>query len=779
MYESVTSRVLSDMMKHKIEEAEQFGTADLLHAQSPHRLLLPEDVENQHDIVMQLDAEYKNLQKLLNYCSSIMITTVALLVIGAIYALVWTLYLRDVRLGWTSLRQDFPAVLKPTRFWTFLFDYALISYLQSCCGILFTAADRDAAIRLFGMTVTANGMAWFAGMMLIIFPVAFLAISCGILFKIRHSLLFSKQIQCYHDDRCEELKASQRFFSWIPILSNLFTVEITSVAPVTRFQTDADGTSDGPIHFSEEVRTDAPFMVGNPKKVVASGRDPMDVEAGSRSTGYASLLKDDSHIEYREKQDTMKVTLSSDAFDKRLDIVNPTLYSRYPNALVGYSKYKVRNAYDHLINVQVEVQLRHLTSLMNLQSYAFWVPRSNLEQDEVDNWNLLFGKSQKGNLLYWVFDRCITAGMIVFLTSWSDRRGIAHTLVFAFVSLLVAGVYIPSAIATATSKWFRVMSLELEEKKYEQHTHALEEKRFKVWPFRRSGVKEQFQAMRERKRDFEMWGTYSIIRKYIAGPMKRFNNMEFWKTRCWLTVRECVVGPVCSDLLKFFTLFTIFMGNFSVGIYSNAFASITCMALTVVALVCLNTEGLKDWCQQLRLMLREVRYLTRRALIMTVDFLSEPRFIARKFAHFMNSCQRVLQGERGVAFGYPGYAGETVRDFKVDEVIIINNEIGVHLPGKIEHSVKTKHEMKYSDCMERGRFGSHKTLHVNGSIGVHRGTLDRAMPIQMPFRQFFHLGKVRHLEKRMNLSLLYNNGPSFTYVSIFSVFSDCTFRILG
>ena len=64
-----------------------------------------------------------------------------------------------VREGWTVQRQDFPAILKPARFWTFLLDYARISYSRACCGVLFISENRNAAIHLFGLTVTANGVA--------------------------------------------------------------------------------------------------------------------------------------------------------------------------------------------------------------------------------------------------------------------------------------------------------------------------------------------------------------------------------------------------------------------------------------------------------------------------------------------------------------------------------------------------------------------------------------------------------------------------------------------
>lgn len=741
LFENSVLNVLLNMMKEKIKKDQQFGSMEALHTVNPHRLLLENDVD-QHDILMQLDAEYKKQQKLVNCCSSIFITTLSLLVIVSVYILIWMFYLRDSRLGWLYLRQDFPAVLKPTRFWTFLFDYALISYLQSCCGIIFTTGYRDSPIRMFGLTLSINKLAWFAGIAVFFIPIAFLVVGCGVLFRIHQGIVFSKLFQRYHDSLSEELKASQRFFSCFPILSNIFTIEITSVAPVTRYPTQTPGVSDGPIHFTAESGSSAPFLVGDPDKLVHQLRDSMDVEDGHRGVDFHSLLGSEQQQPlYHEKEDLMKVALTQDAFETRLDTIDPVLYNRFPEALLGFSKYKFKNAYDHLISVQVQIQLRHLTSLMNLQSYALWVPRENLRQDEVDNWNLLFGKSQKGNFFYWTLDRCMTAAIIVFLTTWTDRQGITHTLVFAFICLLLAILYLPSAFSSAMSKWFRVMDVTIMQKKNDEHLKSLDDHRFKVWPFRRFGVKDRFHEIRQRKRDFEMWGCYKILRQSVKEPFNKFRGLEFWRTRCWLTIRECVTGPVLSELLKFFTLFTLFMGKYSSNLYSNSVATVFGMMFTIVALVCLNTEGIGDWWKHLCLMVVEIMILVRRLLIRIVDVFSEPRLIGRKFTHFVSSCQRVFQGEKGVAFGYPGYYGEKVRDFKVDSVVIINNEVGVHLPGQIVHSAKTKNEMKYLDCMEKGRVGIHKTLHINGSIGTHRFTLDRSMPIQMPFKQFFHLGK--------------------------------------
>eukprot|EP00917_Polyrhabdina_sp_WS-2016_P000343 GHVP01000731.1.p1 GENE.GHVP01000731.1~~GHVP01000731.1.p1 ORF type:complete len:2861 (-),score=520.34 GHVP01000731.1:173-8755(-) len=697
---------------------------------------------DKRELLKTLDNEAKVHKKISQFAESLISVSVVLGLLVAGYAAAWAMYLKNTKPTNQKMRQDFPQILHPGRFFTFLCDLFLISITQSTLGLMFLA-HKDAVVKVFFFNATPWGLLVYSILVFLAIPCCFVALGCFVLYKIRSSMVWSKSLNSHHDRICYEARAFYSICSWVPILGQLLTVEVKSVAPLYRPAKEAGNPA---IVFADEKGNDGPWLEADPEKALAAIQDSNGSGEGDVEKGDDQALVDgnEAALEHDPVTDRVKVEIDEPTYTNNFyDNRNADVLHRYPKAHVGYTDYGVKNAYDVPVALEIEVQLQHLSPLMAaMESYTVWVPREQLQMTNVNNWGNLFLHTQRGGFLHWAFDRIVMLALIFFTSIWQDKLGTTQTIFFLAASAALLVLNVPSAIADGTARWYNVMRKAAANKEKEEAELAEEQEAFGVWPFKEEKVKEKFEEMQQQKEDKRWFGAYGFFRASVFDPYKTLMAQPFWHTRAYEVTKSVLNGPVFYEASKVMIVFHALLGNRTWGLLGNRFSSFFMLFWACVGVICLNTKAAQIFWKEFVWFVYECQVLMRRGVLWLVDAITTK--------------------------GSNNYI--RVRDFTVWHSKLVQNEFGMHFNAECKVPDAEKKAYNKSDMLDKRRFQIHKTLYQLGPVGASRDEVDRTFPIQMPLQQLY--GKAENLDRVAatiqivnHTSHRYGTTPEFKHTS--------------
>ena len=198
------------------------------------------------------------------------------------------------------------------------------------------------------------------------------------------------------------------------------------------------------------------------------------------------------------------------------------------------------------------------------------------------------------------------------------------------------------------------------------------------------------------------------------------------------------------------------MSNPVVHLMSNSTGSTGAIICLGLCMLSIGWPTIADWYRIMNLFFREVYFCTLRVLWMLNDLLRDHNNCAGRIRHFSSQIGRAMSGKIP-NWAYPGHTKQWVREFEVDEVHILSNEIGTHHPGRIYVPYRTERVRDAMDSQEKRRFGLHKTLVKTGPTGCLRNTIDRSLPVQVPFADLYH-GSAAKLSRLAATFQIVNHG---------------------
>ncbi|KAH0478408.1 MAG: hypothetical protein KVP17_000427, partial [Porospora cf. gigantea B] len=240
----------------QVARANHAVNLDIAESASPVRALREIAPADKTKLLRELNVEMKKSEAVLDYINSIFVTSCVLLGAAVMYMFLWLVWLRNKNAGFLTLRRDFPKILHPARFWTFLFDFTFVSFMMATAGIAFYSG-KDCSVYVYGINTTPRQVQIFAIAMLIAGPLCYFLAASSIVTVIRKNLVFTKSTQTWQDDLVIESKAMHTYLRWFPVISDLLSIEIRGATPIFRPEDHAEGHTQ--VAFKEETRRQPDF----------------------------------------------------------------------------------------------------------------------------------------------------------------------------------------------------------------------------------------------------------------------------------------------------------------------------------------------------------------------------------------------------------------------------------------------------------------------------------------------------------------------------------------
>lgn len=554
--------------------------------------------EQRAALMDQLEVSYKNSEKVIDFTTSLVTTTVVLGLVGMVYMVVWTIWLHSADDGMSAVRRDYPRILYPARFWLFMLDYALISYTQACAGLFFSPL-QDASLTVFGFETTPSRLAGICAVLLVCLPVAYVGVGCALLALNQGTLVYTKTFQRYSDPRISSFKAFWRPLPWVPMIGRLFDIEIQNVLEGQA----TDGEGNNLPALEDERRTNAPWNEYDNQRVFGAYKTPRAVGGESGNGGVDEPLLGrgslPAGLKYYKDLDAVKVGppeyLGMNG--------NYGVSVRYPDAFISYSKQPIRNAYGELCEVNCEILLKHWAHLAASRQMTIIVPRENLTLVYADALSNLISKAQMGNLSYWAIDRLLLLLMIVLMSLMlNDINGWKSLMLLGTMSGCLCVYYtLSGVIGSSLASWYKQMEADyrLEEKSNKYRNE--DEKRFSVWPFKDERARDHYNRLRELKENQKfshpLYAVYGMIFEWYESV--KYHN--FWKTRMAHGIYWFVCGPAMSEGVKFSICFLLMVGGRAAGGGGGGnFTSVVAFVMATIGVFFLNWESGKLFYGQLK-----------------------------------------------------------------------------------------------------------------------------------------------------------------------------------
>ncbi|KAH0477449.1 MAG: uncharacterized protein KVP18_004584, partial [Porospora cf. gigantea A] len=531
---------------------------DVAENASPVRALREIAPADKTKLLRELNVEMKKSEAVLDYINSIFVTSCVLLGAAVMYMLLWLVWLRNKNAGFLTLRRDFPKILHPARFWTFLFDFTFVSFMMATAGIAFYSG-KDCSVCVYGINTTPRQVQIYAIAMLIAGPLCYFLAAISIVTVIRKNLVFTKSTQTWQDELVIESKAMQTYLRWFPVVCDLLSIEIRGATPIFRPEDHAEGHTQ--VAFKEETRRQPDFTDATPYQAVGGDADK-DGGSDLASVQYTSLLGGSSKpaLPYDGRRDRVHVETDVEKAGRDYIVNNHMMLRCYPDANIGTFPFSIKNSYDHNLKLECELNIRHHPNVYGWKNLELMIPREHLQGPSIDRFSNLFAASHK-NIFQFVIDRAALAMMCVFLTTWTDQQGYIQSLLLMCVCLLLVGLYVPSTLKTATSHWYGRMSNAAGSRRRQLELDEDDEKKFRIWPFRGQDTRAQFDRLRMRKTDYQMKGMYRAVRLYLVEPWQSFRRGPVFRSFASEFSRDVVFGPMWLELMKGLTLVALVLAN--------------------------------------------------------------------------------------------------------------------------------------------------------------------------------------------------------------------------
>eukprot|EP00918_Siedleckia_nematoides_P045637 GHVU01099952.1.p1 GENE.GHVU01099952.1~~GHVU01099952.1.p1 ORF type:complete len:2314 (+),score=443.89 GHVU01099952.1:57-6998(+) len=719
-YRALVADLLHDEWVERIAAAAHKGGA-------VHPRVLEKDSEDEKVKFMEkADRARRNAEKLGGYVTSISITTSILLFAGLVYLPLWFLYLKGESA--MKLRQDYPIVLHPAVFWTFLLDMALVGYSMSTAGIMFL--DSSTKVEFMGMTWTASSLMILSVVMLVLYPFGF-TIATGVALKMmRPDIAFTALLSRFTDRSCTEVKAHRRFLSWIPIFGKLFTMEIKGVCPIKTPGSEED-ESGGSINLPPRPPAGGPWNVGDPDKVPVEEGGVKGAECQFLDQEqYEQIQTDQQELQFDKATDSMLVDLDQNEYaEKQYEIANANVYAKYPRATIGYTNFNMKNAYDQPLQVRSEVRILNLIPLMEMvERYTCWVPVDQLQLRWVDSFHQLFGTSRRDMWYAYPVDRATTALMCLMV---GGLAGAPWTpLTWMIISAVFVGLLVPSAIGTGSARWNSYMLQEAENmKKIKVFEAEMAAERSRIWPFVSEEVYQRFQYVKNAKEAAKCCGGACAPAPPPPGSLATGQSKpEILKSRAWFVAQECISGPVATESIKMLILFGLFMGNGDMNFYSGSFTLISNTILAFLGTVLINWDCapmMMNW-----------------ALAYNKELWIWSKVIFRQIGEWLKRFPDCIPACSACVGNGCKAAGRVLRIFEteesVDDVLLVVNEAGMLLKGKVGKSEENEFKFKNLSASAKQRWTLRKHMYKASPVMAPRYDLDTCLPVCLPFTDFFN-----------------------------------------
>eukprot|EP00922_Rhytidocystis_sp_ex-Travisia-forbesii_P022564 GHVS01033025.1.p1 GENE.GHVS01033025.1~~GHVS01033025.1.p1 ORF type:complete len:488 (+),score=55.24 GHVS01033025.1:177-1640(+) len=397
----------------------------------------------------------------------------------------------------------------------------------------------------------------------------------------------------------------------------------------------------------------------------------------------------------RHKDNEVEIAINEvDFVDKKYHIENATVAGRYPTAVIGQNTYRVKNSYDQEVAVRVAVQVGHLQPLMQMvRNYTCWVPVDGLQLHHADKFRLILNTSRSGGHFFsYCVERVVLLALIVFVTSFGEASGIVSKLVFCLASLGMAASFVPSAIATGTLLWQRLMEDEFQA----QGTS----KASTVDAPLASETNQRFDYLRRARDRRELNWVMRFYRQHVVRAIQMLVNMKMRKTRLWSILTEMLVGPVATELAKCIIVISLLGCNQQLGSSSGGKVAVMLAALVTVAMVLINCTSI------LRAISQWTRFASKLLVALTVclhfciDLVSNSMhyvmlivFYCRVGALWAVS-KATFNGvcKPPASFRFPNKKPPFAphRYSEVDSIDLVVPELGMLLPGKLETDCRSQ-----------------------------------------------------------------------------------------
>eukprot|EP01053_Blabericola_migrator_P009690 Blabericola_migrator_1__9689@NODE_52_length_16271_cov_146_860775_g48_i0_p1_GENE_NODE_52_length_16271_cov_146_860775_g48_i0NODE_52_length_16271_cov_146_860775_g48_i0_p1_ORF_typecomplete_len3312_score546_95C2/PF00168_30/7_3e16C2/PF00168_30/0_75MORN/PF02493_20/3_1e02MORN/PF02493_20/38MORN/PF02493_20/0_12MORN/PF02493_20/0_29MORN/PF02493_20/15MORN/PF02493_20/44MORN/PF02493_20/3_7e02MORN/PF02493_20/1_9MORN/PF02493_20/0_00039MORN/PF02493_20/0_71PipA/PF07108_11/1_4PipA/PF07108_11/1_1e03_NODE_52_length_1 len=741
------------------EGAEPVYVVDDADIQLSRRLIALSAADRQN-IINELESHRKASENLEYYTSTVIIVTGILSAITAVYMCVFFAYLQEPRggvinvashasqvdpqsetllsgshheaqsanqgdhkQGGLRLRQDYPAVLHPVRFFSLVLDIAFCAYVQGAVGILMTPASEYAAVSVGGVRLSLTLLKILATITLLC-CFGYVIGGAAMLSRLESHMTFSQQFCEYHDTNMTHAKAlyTPKIARYLPIIGRLLTIEVNSVAPLK----SCNDPSSQAVVFESAQNSNAENSGYAPVEDSSSSSDDDDVEAGGPSTSRRRRRPMDPT--YVHKQDAVKVAMNDFVYNHQVtnyDNRNAALLARYPSAKLGETSFQLRNAYGYPLTLQSSLHLEHLTAFMQLiDDFSFLVPRENCQFSAKDAWYHLICHAKRGLFYDWAINRTMLLITLALATAFSKPSSAVPLIILTTYCFLAALVRIPSHISSAQAEHERDMVMfeaELKAAKLTQkELHTAEQ----VWPFSEPGFIERFHSVRERK-ERGPCGMGSSREDAARGPADK----GVCRSRAYYIARSILLGLVTADLLLGCLGVVLLLSRRSSAAPLIRSPLIPAVVLCV-CLVLLNMEALSILFQQITHVCEELFETITAISVSSMDLLVNNGSLGERLSYLFSQVTKCVTGNPTANFHYPR-AGIAVRRFPVEEVILVSNELGLQLPAKVVGSTPYLE----STVPNKNRLKMHKTLVIHGGIGASRVENLRSLPVQVPFHQ--------------------------------------------
>eukprot|EP00923_Selenidium_pygospionis_P034728 GHVN01060422.1.p1 GENE.GHVN01060422.1~~GHVN01060422.1.p1 ORF type:complete len:2083 (+),score=314.92 GHVN01060422.1:1281-7529(+) len=682
--------------------------------------------------ITMVDDNRHNQEVLGSFIGCLIVVLAVFVFGGLIYLIVWFAYLKGKQ-GVLSLRQDYPVILHPSVFWSFLLDWALIGTALSCCCVFFMDSEAAGTSPLFGVTATAGTLLFICIPLYILYPVLAVSAAAAITGKIQGGIFFSPSINRYAEATIAEVKAHNHCLKFIPIIGRMLTVEVRSIAPVCKPGMD---DNDKLITFAAEKPNAGPWNVGDPSKLaeqyvgdLSSG--PGDVECNMFDTDKYQPVQGD-RLRYNMASDRVLLDLDQPKFTSDAYVVkNDEVMQRWPNAYIGHHELRVMNSYSRNVKLEVEVRAADVPALMQgNEECNVWVPVDQLQFPTIDRYFQL-GRSviTRRNCLWgYTADRALSLCYVMMVASAS--KGAWVPLVISLSCAIFCGFLVPSTITQGSAKWQGAMNEEASQQIAEKAAAVdLANQRGQIWPFVNDAVDERFDQMQDARDSRRCCGMYNCINKACFRPFKKMWNMEYWKTRGWITTREFFTGPAGLECFKALIMMGV---SFSMlGWFSSGLATLWVLMFALIACWCLSYESSRKFYATCR-EFTEVwlfRWLTNKLFTLNI-IMSLPDWIP--------ACTECCKKRR-----IPTIHKTTVRRFRTPMVNVVVPELGIDMPGRTKETIWAREWEKTAVGINRGKI--YAELHTVEPINQRRRRVGRYVPYAMPYCDFVEGGNSNRL----------------------------------
>ncbi|EZG43613.1 MORN repeat protein [Gregarina niphandrodes] len=690
-----------------------------LNLNAPKRKLISISASDREQLKQNLDTQFRARENLFYYSSTLTVVAAIVAVALSTYGVIYAAMLRDPETG--TMRADYPAVLHPGRFLSFVLDFAFVGFVSGAFGLLFCSKATVSGVSVFGVHLS-KALLNALSVVVLMLAVGYIALGSAALANVADKVGYSAQFCEYHDLVMSHGRAihTPRWCQNIPILRRLCAVNVDSVVPLK----SASVPGSTAVSFTE---------VQAPEANAADGTEYSYQKLYVAGDKYAA----EDGPEYSHERKAVQVAVNDFLYNDQAtnyDGRNHTLYGRYPEAKFGETQFKLQNPYGYPVYFNADLQIQHLTALMQLvDDFRFWAPRKNCCFPASDNIRNLLSSASRGLYMDWAINRGLLFVALGLFAFFNRSASLLPLYVLTFFSFASAMIRLPTTFYSANAKFELESRVRAQEQQEVDAAIAATRTAEKIWPFTEPGFMDRFRGIVRRKEDARWFGLYSLFNRNPLETEEEAGALQqLYHSQGAYQLREVLFTPCGADIGLFLLGLVLILGRSTSG-RAQLVPGVFAIFLCAVMLFCINFRSLQSLWQIGQDSLDECLQKATEAAIHVNDALTGPGGLGACLPYYAQQCVKTLKGDPTANFHYPR-GPVAVRNFPVSDVAVVSNELGLQFPGRIGRS-DLQHLATVPD---EKRLRLYKTLVVHGGLAGARAELYRSLPVQVPFCKLFH-----------------------------------------